>query len=135
MKHFILIVAAVALGLTGCIDDSVDKSSDTHTLERGDTPDDLLDLSESFPPDMEVVVVHHADSLSSIIRPGHRSETLDRDMDSIYWADGVDQPDVGPCACDGPTCVQNWVDANLGCNLCAVFVCEGPNVHACNNCN
>lgn len=40
-----------------------------------------------------------------------------------------------PCLCTGADCLRDWVDANVGCDVCAVFVCGGDvNPHACNAC-
>jgi hypothetical protein len=41
-----------------------------------------------------------------------------------------------PCMCTGEACLRDWVDSHIGCDVCAVFVCEGTmGPHACNSCN
>jgi hypothetical protein len=39
-----------------------------------------------------------------------------------------------PCLCTGQACLTGWVDANIGCDVCAVFVCGETTPHACNSC-
>ncbi|HUP21323.1 MAG TPA: hypothetical protein VNB06_00105 [Thermoanaerobaculia bacterium] len=49
---------------------------------------------------------------------------------------GQPQPLDDPCTCTGEACLRSWVEANIGCDVCAVFVCDGAlGPHACNSCN
>jgi hypothetical protein len=60
-------------------------------------------------------------------------------------AAGLDSPDdpVGagdntaldnPCMCDGPMCLQDWVDTNIGCDVCVAFTCGDSVRGACAVC-
>jgi hypothetical protein len=40
-----------------------------------------------------------------------------------------------PCDCTTPECLHDWVELNLGCDVCLTFVCDGePTAHACAAC-
>ena len=42
---------------------------------------------------------------------------------------------LDPCQCVDASCRQQWVEVNLGCNVCAVFSCGEQNIpHSCNAC-
>ena|GEM_PF-4480446 len=82
---------------------------------------------------MVVVVINpQRDAVSAIIQPRlHNSLDLDLRMGVV----GSGPTDPGPCGCDGPSCLDSWAAENLGCDVCAVFVCGGHNVHACHYCD
>lgn len=78
-----------------------------------------------------------------LARPGF--EAIERDDRAGFSVDQIDavpgleatagDAPADPCDCAGESCRRDWVDANLGCNVCAVFVCDGDNTpHACNAC-
>ncbi len=40
-----------------------------------------------------------------------------------------------PCSCESTECLEDWIAANLGCNVCATFVCsDDSNAGACYLC-
>lgn len=39
-----------------------------------------------------------------------------------------------PCNCTDDECLRQWVDDNLGCNVCAVFTCGDRLPHSCAPC-
>ncbi len=44
-----------------------------------------------------------------------------------------DTPDA--CECDTEECVNQWIDQNLGCNVCVLFTCgDEPFAAGCNAC-
>ncbi len=40
-----------------------------------------------------------------------------------------------PCNCADDECLRQWVDDNLGCNVCAVFTCGDREPHSCAPCS
>lgn len=51
---------------------------------------------------------------------------------SGYGRDGVES---NVCDCDTGDCVVNWIDDNIGCQVCVSFQCNLASVHACNPCD
>jgi hypothetical protein len=43
--------------------------------------------------------------------------------------------ELDPCSCEGDKCLEDWVDQNVGCDVCVVFTC-GDNYypHSCHTC-
>jgi len=115
------------LALVGCVADG----PDTTDVARVDPT--AADVAQEFPPNMVVVVINpQRDAVSAIIQPRlHNSLDLDLRMGVV----GSGPTDPGPCGCDGPSCLDSWAAENLGCDVCAVFVCGGHNVHACHYCD
>ncbi len=131
LKHLLIALGVLGFVSTGCVEGPTE--TETTSVERVYTPEQLAQM---FPPDMDVVVVDTMrDSINAVVQTRRLRESLDLDgRMSFDWGSGL-PGDNGPCSCDGPACVQTWVDQNLGCDICAVFVCDGsPNVHACSHC-
>ena len=134
------VAAAMSLGAAGCVADSPDDRS-----QSGVDLDDLtadVDLDE-LTADMELVYIygtHYEPSDSSLAlgeqvlydipQTGQSMLMPGRQSQSAYPAD--------PCECsDQAGCLEGWAGENLGCNVCAVFVCgqEVPNPHVCHFCS
>lgn len=140
MKATLGLLAALLLGgaVAGC------------TLEEGaGEAIERVDPAE-FPPDVDVVTIDgrraaaalgraqiYADDASgerfaphaapgSVPLPGYDPEAL--------WPDHRPRSEYDPCACHTPACLQEWVDSNLGCDVCAVVVCGDDISHICNLC-
>ena len=126
MKQLLVVFGLVVFAASGCVDSN--ELNDTTSQRIGAAHD----ISKTFPADMDVVVVDMTrDSISTIAQALRLRGSLGFDGLGI----GPGTPDVGPCNCDGPICVESWVEDNLGCNVCAVFLCDGaPTVHACHVC-
>jgi hypothetical protein len=40
-----------------------------------------------------------------------------------------------PCDCATPACLHEWVEHNVGCDVCLTFVCDGDQTaHVCASC-
>lgn len=40
-----------------------------------------------------------------------------------------------PCDCGTPACLHDWLELNVGCDVCLTFVCAGePSAHVCVAC-
>lgn len=47
----------------------------------------------------------------------------------------VPEPDNDPCKCTDTDCREEWVVANLGCNVCVSLRCENQEgIHVCTSC-
>lgn len=72
------------------------------------------------------------------------AETLDLQFEQISWESGpggggwlneLPNPAATLCDCTDLSCRQEWVDDNLGCDLCVVVSCSGTGPqHTCVPC-
>ena len=53
--------------------------------------------------------------------------------DAVTCAMMEDPADFDPCSCASEDCLGDWIDAQLGCNVCVVLMC-GEVKHACSVC-
>lgn len=132
MKRYITTFAlAASFALVGCM--AADDTEGTDVARLSPAAEHLV---SQFPPDMEVVVIddYARDALPALVQV-RLHNSLDIDMrKGVHFGDDW-TVDPGPCGCDGPSCVESWVADNLGCDVCAVFVCGDNPVHACHSCD
>ena len=71
-------------------------------------------------------------------------EAINLQYEQITWQSGIGGdswlnklPDQAPnvCECTGQACMEDWVDSNLGCDLCVAVRCPGvAPEHICVSC-
>ena len=71
-------------------------------------------------------------------------EAINVQFEQISWQSGIGGddwlnklPDQAPgvCECTGHACMEDWVDSNLGCDLCVAVRCPGVQTeHVCVSC-
>jgi hypothetical protein len=71
---------------------------------------------------------------SEVLPKPQQRELPERDIPDTRREVVEEESAKDPCRCDGLSCLEEWVADNLGCNVCAVFVCDGGNLGACNPC-
>lgn len=125
-KRVVLLLGIAVVALAGCVDTPDGQEPATQRLVLPDGSEHQL------PADYDVVVIDTTrDALEARVRPLHL-------LASVKGLDGVmdirPTPPSGPCTCDGPACIDAWVNEHLGCGVCAVFVCGGGHVHGCSVC-
>lgn len=113
----------------------------------GDLPEDQsrFDDELDLPADVEVIYIYGQDTYTTY----DPADSVDLSPRAPRLYDvpesGQSQLPVGhsaeagfpddPCECAGPDCLEGWADNNLGCNVCAVFVCgQMTNEHICHFC-
>jgi hypothetical protein len=51
------------------------------------------------------------------------------------WRSELPDEPNDPCACQSDQCVENWIDENLGCDICVAFSCSNlERDHYCIGC-
>lgn len=56
-------------------------------------------------------------------------------IDPMLSGYGVDDSGANVCDCTTGDCVVNWINDNIGCQVCVSFQCNLGSVHACNPCD
>jgi hypothetical protein len=56
-------------------------------------------------------------------------------MEGEGWRNKLPDQEPGVCECTGHACMEDWVDSNLGCDLCVAVECPGVGTeHVCVSC-
>jgi hypothetical protein len=109
--------------------------------ENQNQPDIEIDL----PDDVEVIYIYGQGPYTTFepadsVNLSPRAPTLypvpdeGRTQLPVGHAPEAIYPD-DPCECIGDGCLEGWADQNLGCNVCAVFVCgQMTTEHICHFC-
>ena len=71
------------------------------------------------------------DTVSPVIPDDHDHIVIDDNL-SGYGRDGFES---NVCECDSSECVVNFINDNIGCQVCVSFQCNQGAVHACNPCD